>query len=39
MSLLNQHDVDAAALRRGTLRFLAFAALAMLALLAAIVVR
>jgi len=39
MSLLTQHDADAAALRRGTLRFLAFAALAMLAVLAAIVVR
>lgn len=39
MSLLTQHDADAAALRRGTLRFLAFAALATLALLAAIVVR
>ncbi len=39
MSLLTQHDADAAALRRGTLRFLAFAALALLALLAAIVVR
>jgi len=39
MSLLTQHDADAAALRRGTLRFLAFAALAMLAVLAAIVAR
>ena len=39
MSLLSQHDSDAAALRRGTRRFLFFAALAMLALVAAIVVR
>ncbi|MCK9380086.1 MAG: MlaD family protein [Sulfuritalea sp.] len=39
MSLLTQYDSDAAALRRGTRRFLFVAALAMLALLAAIVVR
>ncbi|MFA4968178.1 MAG: MlaD family protein [Sulfuritalea sp.] len=39
MSLLIQHDSDAAALRRGTRRFLFVATLAMLALIAAIVVR
>ncbi|MCX7156302.1 MAG: MlaD family protein [Rhodocyclales bacterium] len=39
MSLLIQHDSDAAALRRGIHRFLFVAALATLALLAAIVVR
>ena len=39
MSLLTQHDSDTDALRRGTRRFLLFAALATLALLAAIVVR
>ena len=39
MSLLIQHDSDAAALRRGTRRFLFVAALAILALLTAIVVR
>ncbi|MCK9388089.1 MAG: MlaD family protein [Sulfuritalea sp.] len=39
MSLLTQHDSDTDALRRGTRRFLLFAALVTLALLAAIVVR
>ncbi len=39
MSLLIQHDSDTAALRRGTRRFLIFAALVTLALIAAIVVR
>lgn len=39
MSLLTQHDADAAALRRGIRRFLIFATLATLALAAAIVVR
>ncbi|MDK9702953.1 MAG: MlaD family protein [Sulfuritalea sp.] len=39
MSLLIQHDSDAAALRRGTRRFLFIAALATLALIVAIVVR
>jgi len=39
MSLLIQHDSDAASLRRGTHRFLFVAALAILALIAAIVVR
>lgn len=39
MSLLIQHDSDAAGLRRGTRRFLFVAALAIVALLAAIVVR
>lgn len=39
MSLLTEHDSDAAALRRGTRRFLLFAALVTLALITAIVVR
>lgn len=39
MSLLTEHDSDAAALRRGTRRFLLFALLVTLALIAAIVVR
>ena len=39
MSLLTQHDSDAAALRRGTRRFLFFALLVTVALVAAIVVR
>jgi ABC-type transporter Mla subunit MlaD len=39
MSLLTQHDSDAAELRRGSRRFLFFAALLTLALIAAIVVR
>ena len=39
MSLLTEHDSDAASLRRGTLRFLLVATLVTLGLLAAIVVR
>ncbi len=39
MSLLTEYDSDAAALRRGTRRFLLFALLVTLALIAAIVVR
>jgi len=39
MSLLTEHDSDAAALRRGTRRFLLFALLVTLALIAAIVAR
>ena len=39
MPLLTEHDGDAAALRRGSRRFLVFAALVTLVLLAAIVVR
>ena len=39
MSLLIQHDSDAAALRRGTRRFLFVAALTILALITAIVIR
>jgi phospholipid/cholesterol/gamma-HCH transport system substrate-binding protein len=39
MSLLTQHDSDAAALRRGTRRFLFFALLVTMALIAAIIVR
>ena len=39
MSLLTQHDSDAVALRRGTRRFLIFAALATLVLIVAIFVR
>ncbi|MDP2795357.1 MAG: MlaD family protein [Sulfurisoma sp.] len=39
MSILTEHDSDAAALRRGTLRFLLVALLVTLALIAAIVVR
>lgn len=39
MSLLTQHDADAAALRRGTRRFLLFAGVVILALIAAIFIR